>query len=367
MNNTHQTVHFFMGTNAPEGFCSLYDELTVPKPGYRRFLIKGGAGTGKSSLMKKAAEIFKNNEHFTEMIHCSSDYNSLDGVIFGDGRCSIVDSTPPHVIEPTYPGAFESVINLISAFDEAKLEKRLPEIVALQEQNNALHKKCRSYLACANILISQNKSTASAYTDFLKLCSFSYRTAKKYFKKLPKCGEKRCRLLSAVTSKGMLCYESSVSALCENIIAFRDDYSASSHVFMDIICDEAVKSGYIVYACYSPFAPKEYIDHIIIPELSLAFVTKNKMYPFKTLTLTKTIHYTRFTNQTMLKNRKAQLAFNRKAADELIASATDCLKAAKANHDNLEKQYTDAVDFQIVNELTDEVISRIRMRYINIL
>ena len=97
MKTEKNDVDFFMGANTPDGFYSLYCELQLPQEGIRRYLIKGGAGTGKSSLMKRAAMEFWGQDEMIEMIHCSSDPNSLDGVILHTGRASIVDATPPQV------------------------------------------------------------------------------------------------------------------------------------------------------------------------------------------------------------------------------------------------------------------------------
>ena len=50
-----QKVTFFLGANTPSGFYSLYDQMLDPAEARRVFLLKGGAGCGKSSLMKRVA------------------------------------------------------------------------------------------------------------------------------------------------------------------------------------------------------------------------------------------------------------------------------------------------------------------------
>ena len=49
-------VAFFLGANTPSGFYSLYDQMLEPEKAQRVFLLKGGAGCGKSSLMRRVAE-----------------------------------------------------------------------------------------------------------------------------------------------------------------------------------------------------------------------------------------------------------------------------------------------------------------------
>ena len=48
-------VAFFLGANTPSGFYSLYDQMLEPEKAQRVFLLKGGAGCGKSSLMRRVA------------------------------------------------------------------------------------------------------------------------------------------------------------------------------------------------------------------------------------------------------------------------------------------------------------------------
>ena len=90
MENNRKPLHFFLGANTPQGFVSRFDQLANPAEGWREFVLKGGPGTGKSSLIRKVAE-------HIELIHCSSDVDSLDGVILPEIKTSIADGTSPHV------------------------------------------------------------------------------------------------------------------------------------------------------------------------------------------------------------------------------------------------------------------------------
>lgn len=50
---------FFLGANSPKGFYSKFDQLFNYKDSCRSVLIKGGPGTGKSTVLKKAAAVLK--------------------------------------------------------------------------------------------------------------------------------------------------------------------------------------------------------------------------------------------------------------------------------------------------------------------
>ncbi|MEG2120270.1 MAG: hypothetical protein RRY53_07915, partial [Pseudoflavonifractor sp.] len=49
-------VRFFLGANSPTGFYSLYDQLIDPEAAADIFILKGGPGCGKSSLMRRVAQ-----------------------------------------------------------------------------------------------------------------------------------------------------------------------------------------------------------------------------------------------------------------------------------------------------------------------
>lgn len=96
MNHIAKPLHFFLGANTPQGFVSRFDQLADPLDGWREFVIKGGPGTGKSTLMKRIANQAEKHCEHIELIHCSSDADSLDGVILHDVKTSIADGTSPH-------------------------------------------------------------------------------------------------------------------------------------------------------------------------------------------------------------------------------------------------------------------------------
>lgn len=97
MSNSANPLEFFLGANTPQGFVSRYDQLADPADGWREFVIKGGPGTGKSTMMKRiAAEVGARCSEI-ELIRCSSDVDSLDAVILPAIKTAIADGTAPHV------------------------------------------------------------------------------------------------------------------------------------------------------------------------------------------------------------------------------------------------------------------------------
>ena len=94
---------FFLGATTPAGFKGYFEPLRR-EPGMQMLLIKSGPGCGKSTLMKHLAQAAEQQGQRIEKIHCASDPDSLDGVIFLDQKRAIIDATAPHVVSRTRPG-----------------------------------------------------------------------------------------------------------------------------------------------------------------------------------------------------------------------------------------------------------------------
>ena len=83
-------VCFYLGANSPTGFYSLYDQLLEPEQAETIYILKGGPGCGKSSLMRRVAQAMEEKGASVEYIA------SLDAVVFPALNTAIVDGTAPH-------------------------------------------------------------------------------------------------------------------------------------------------------------------------------------------------------------------------------------------------------------------------------
>lgn len=92
--------HYFSGGNTASGFVSYYDYIFRELD--RLYIIKGAPGTGKSKLMRDIANEADNRSYKVEYYHCSSDPDSLDGIIIRDISVGVLDGTAPHVGVPRF-------------------------------------------------------------------------------------------------------------------------------------------------------------------------------------------------------------------------------------------------------------------------
>ncbi|MGD6794785.1 hypothetical protein [Metabacillus indicus] len=90
--------HRFLGAATPDGAADFIPNLTADIE--KRYFIKGRAGSGKSTMLKKIAAAGADKGFDVEIYHCGFDPNSLDMVILRELGLAIFDSTAPHEYEP---------------------------------------------------------------------------------------------------------------------------------------------------------------------------------------------------------------------------------------------------------------------------
>lgn len=350
---------FFLGANTPTGFYSLFSELYAPEDGWRLYILKGGPGTGKSSVMKRiAAEAEKRGLH-CERIYCSSDPDSLDAVIMPGLKVSVADGTPPHVAEPRFPGVSEKFVDLGAYRNDEKLRENREEIISKTLENSAEHKKCAGFIRAAAIAAADNRMLVSEGIDRKKTVNFSTRLADSLLKAQASAdGGRTSRFLSALTPAGDTVFYDTAELLCERKIVLEDPYGAVAPFIVKAIADHAVKEGFGVIECPCPMRADRAVEHILVPELSLGVFTANRYHPFEG-EREKTVRCLRFISPTVLREHKNRLLFNVKAQDEFIAEAIKKMKNAKKIHDELEKFYIESMDFNGVKEKTRELIAEI--------
>lgn len=117
---------YFVGNNTAYGFRGYYEEtLKSVDP---VILLKGGPGTGKSSMLKKIASDARAVGYDVEMWYCSGDPASLDGVYIKALNAAIVDATAPHATGADLPMIKDFIYDLATGLSHEKLTKSRGEI-----------------------------------------------------------------------------------------------------------------------------------------------------------------------------------------------------------------------------------------------
>ncbi len=351
-----KTYYSFLGANTPQGFVSLFDELYNPYKPCRAFIVKGGPGTGKSTLMKKAGEKFESEGCDVEYVCCSSDPKSLDALIIPQKGICVADGTSPHTLEPVFPGAVENIINTGAFWNRDKLCENADEIRRLTLENSIYHRRSAKYLAAAGSVNDESLRLTSRYIDTGKIDGFALRFANRELpaKKLSQPGKKIKRFISAITPQGLVFLDKSITALASRVIAVDDEYTQASSILLDRIGETAIKNGYDVIFCHCPLKPKMQCEHIIIPEMRMALITLKSSHKTNLL-CDRVIHARRFLYDD-ISLCMTSLRLNRRLIRELTREAVSALVKAKTTHDSLEKIYIEAMDFLALDRYCENIL-----------
>ena len=345
---------YFLASNSCEGFVSAFRDNYDKLDGWRAYIIKGGPGTGKSSFMKKLAKAAENRGVDTVYCYCSSDPDSLDGVIFKDKKVIVLDGTPPHAIEPELPGMCENIINLGQCWNSEKLYSNREKIIEATLKNKLIHRTASSYLLAAGKIFSDNLSLSSSFVNTKKVSSFAHLLCRKYIHP-KKNGEplESIRFITGITPKGIVNFTDEINHDYKNKVIISDTYFSVAPIIMETVRSFAKICGYEIISIKNSFMPSAIFDHILIPELSLAFLTENSFLKFESDT--RRIHARRFIDMAAMSKHREKRRFNKRLFSELIDEAIFVLKKAKSSHDVLEEYYINSMDFDKLNVMLKDV------------
>lgn len=340
---------YFLGGTSPNGFKTRFGDVVFDTD-YRTYIIKGGPGTGKSSLMKRLAKAFPDAEK--EFYYCSSDPNSLDAVVFTQSRIAFVDGTAPHTFDPEFPGAVQQIVDLGSCWNSKMLQKNKPEIISATADYLHYHGICRRYVTALSAVAEDTMQVGKLALDENKLDGFTERLAKKILPKKQGSEEgiMMYRQLSALTPKGY------ITNVPENydIYLLNDNLYYGSEKFLRKLAEIAVSKGYDVFVSLITVLNGSKFEHLFIPEAKAAFLTAT---PINELSIDekRPINFKRFYDKNIIRQRKLRIKFNEGAVKELRAEAVAALVNAKSEHDKLEAYYIKNVDFDKVDEIAENL------------
>lgn len=104
---------YFLGNNTAYGFFGNYEDELKTKD--KVILLKGGPGTGKSTILKRLVKQAEELGFDCELWYCSGDPKSLDGVFVKDLNAAVVDATAPHASGADLPVIKDVIVDLANS------------------------------------------------------------------------------------------------------------------------------------------------------------------------------------------------------------------------------------------------------------
>lgn len=350
---------YFPGSNTPQGFYSYYDYILRSREASRIIVLKGGPGTGKSSFMRRIARHLTGLGYDTELLHCSSDPNSLDGVCSRALGFLILDGTSPHVVDPKAPGAVDEIINLGDCWYQSRIAKKKEAIISTNEKISGCFARAYNYLAAAKSLQKQIEADylSLTHTEGVKAELESLKKTLDLNAFSAKEGTERKAFLSAVTPLGRINYADTFAANAKYVYSIEADFAPNSGVFMAALAKLMINAGIDIRTFYCPMSPDMKIDHIYVPDIDTFFTTTNIHHMLKDVDSTDVIDLNQYVDA---KNIRAGTAVDHEYYNILLSRAVESIAEAKKLHDELEQNYIPYMDFGKVEAISDMVIASIQ-------
>ncbi len=340
---------FFFGACAPEGFVSHADSLLGELKTLT--IIKGGSGCGKSTFMRAIGRAAEEKGLDVQYLLCSSDPDSLDGVVLPSLSVGFADGTSPHVLEPRLCGGSMNYLNFGEFYDSAAMRPNEERILAAQRENRACYVPVTACLAAADRLLDCARQQADQPSCREEVAAIAECLALSALRPVGDTPVLRRRFLSCVTPRGLWICGETPAALCARVYVLRDSYGLAPAA-LELLQQKAAALGHECYVCYSPLLPKGQPSHLLIPTAKTAFVTENADFPYDGPCFCRID-----LDSTLPPRVRRDLRFCTETVSALLLEAVRHLREAKRHHDRIEQLCRPFVDFPAVTALTERTIA----------
>ncbi|WP_432664531.1 PRK06851 family protein [Wukongibacter baidiensis] len=346
----------YPGGNTYKGFYSFYDYILDQQSAKRIIVIKGGPGVGKSSFMKKLGADMLDKGFDVEYHHCSSDNNSVDGVVFPAVGVALIDGTAPHVVDPKNPGGVDEIIHLGDYWDEEAMMKSKDLIIKDNTEVGRLFRRAYGFLAGAKGIYDNIKKNLDEATDFARVNMVAGElindifTDRKYSDSL---GKERHLFSSAITPDGIKDHLETLIEPNERVYVLKGKYDIGKSEILDKVAKLAIEKGHDVEVFHNHFIPEQ-IDNVVIKDMKVAVTTSDRFENVK-----KVYDLDQCLNHGLIKVREEELISDKEKFDELINLAVKNVGRAKKLHDHMERYYIPNMDFEAIDFLRENTLERI--------
>ncbi len=362
----------FPGANSAYGFFSYYHYILWPTIN-RLFILKGGPGTGKSTLMKEIGQDLLREGFSVEYHYCSSNSHSLDGVAVPALGAGVIDGTAPHINDPVFPGVFEEIVDLGTAWDKSMLGKNREDIIQLGREKEHCFDRAYTFLSTAkqylDAALKEQERIVSPRVNFLhgptgknrEVATQIRHIVKELLPSTPGNGQGSARKLfiSAITPQGPVNHLDNLVKSYSYIYVLSGEPGSLKRRIVKSVREAALHNGFAVEDFCCALDPYQ-IDHLGLPELDTVIINSKephlllsdkargggKIIPIEIegdLDDSRRKIIDRFTS------------YYREALQEAVAM----LQEAGKIHDQIESYYIPAMDFSIVETLRHKVLQSI--------
>ncbi len=340
------TDSYFLGANTPEGFRSEYGTLQTDPRIQRLLILKGGAGCGKSTLMKTLAARAEEYGWSVERILCSSDPDSLDGLAIPELGLALVDGTAPHVVEPALCGCGANYLNLGRCYREGELRPLIPAIRAAKAANAACYGPAYGCLRAAAAMARAKRQLLGRERIQRVTREALNQLSEGALSRSEKPGTERRIYLSGITPKGLL----SLPPGEGRVWAILDGCSVGGSLLRQL-AERHKQAGENVILAMDPLDP-DAVQGVLLPGRSQGWLRVHPAFPGPRQAMLR-LDLDAALAQSLPDELDQGIRELSELECRLMNQAVAWLRQAKAQHDLLEELYRPAVDFAAVTRETE--------------
>ena len=343
----------FAASNSAHGFHSYYSDCFDREEIGRLFIIKGGPGTGKSRFMREVSQCGEAHGWSSRMIYCSSDADSLDGVILqkeGDA-IALLDGTAPHVYEPKTPGVREELVNLGDFWSSERLRERRDEIRAQNEIKQRGYRMAYRYLSAYEAVHENLREKVTPYLREKAMAEY----AKKLLREIPseQAFQPQTALIGSLGMKGEVQFDTYFQQAKKLYLI--EDHRGIAAVFMGELYRLAAEKRLRVRVSRDPILP-DVIDGLFLTGSGVAFAVGQ----WQDLDLPhRKISMRRFMRTAELRAIRETLRFDERMCDTMRNGALEQMEVIRRAHFELENIYTAAMDFDAKENFTKKFCNQL--------
>ena len=349
----------FPGGNTSLGFFSYYSYILDQEDAERIFVIKGGPGVGKSTFMKNIAKEMVERGYDVELMHCSSDNNSLDGVVIPAIGVALLDGTAPHVVDPKNPGAVDEIIHLGDYWNESGMRENKKSIMEDNREVGRLFERAYRYIKAAACVYEDTAVINSWAIDTGKVNVLTDSILSGLFKNTAiagKEGKERKLFASAITPDGLKNYLDIILA-SKRVYIIKGQQGTGTEKLLEKVKTTALERGCCVESYYCALHPGK-LEHLVIPCLGAAFTTANAYHNVK-VDSCDMYDLDACLDKRVISKYSDVIQYNKSEFEDLLYKAIETINRAKAIHDRMETYYIPNMDFEAVQICWEATLAKI--------
>ena len=339
---------YFAASNSAQGFKNYYDRVFDVRKYSKIYIIKGGPGTGKSYFMKNIAEYAEGLGFSVTYIYCSSDPDSLDGIIIEDMKIAVLDGTSPHACEASLPGAVENIVNLGDFWNTSVLSGSRKIIESLNAQKSKCFERGYRYLAAYKNVSDNMEQMITPHIKFDKIKKF----ARRFVSSLDSGeGNEEYRLVNSIGMRGRFGF---------------DTYRESSGIYYEI--NDYLETGFfLLRELYRELKCKS-ADMLLSPNPilcdrfdAISVLPENLTFEIGESGRddVRTINMKRFIDMGEIFTLRSDYRMATRMRDNICDMATLEFEKAKKYHFTIEEIYGAAMDFEAKEQFTSDFCKKI--------